>query len=61
MQMGVQRRAKAMDKAHGTAAGIVGRAGTAGLQRRFDFGEENPQDCIDQPGIMVEKIAHACR
>jgi hypothetical protein len=32
-----------------------------GVQRRFDFGEENPQDRVDQPGIMVEKIAQAFR
>jgi len=31
------------------------------VQRRFDFGEENPLDCFDQSGIMVEKIAQAFR
>ncbi len=59
MQMGVQRRAERMNKVHRPETGIAGCVQAAPAQCRFHFGQENPKDRIDQPGILVEEIPQA--
>ena len=61
MQVGVQRRSEAVDERHRPETRPVGGIGTAGSQRRFDLGEEDPQHRVDQRAVVMDKIAQPFR
>ena len=50
-----------LDEGHGAKTRPVGGLGTAGSQRRFDLGEENPQHRVDQIDVVMEEVPQPLR